>query len=550
MLQHLSIQNYALIEDIRVDFFEGFSIITGETGAGKSILLDALSLALGRRADLNGLRDRGRKCVVEAHFSIEKYDLQPFFEERDLDYDTSTILRREILPSGKSRAFVNDTPVLLGALSALGKRLIDIHSQHETLQLSERDFQFKVLDALADIEDTLLKYKKYRAQYLEVQSELEHLKRQQLAAEKEHDYQLFLMQELQEAKLEELDQTALEQELETLNHVESIQEYLSRAYHLLGEPDHGLLNKLTELRSMLRSIEGYSETYKQFYECGDSIRIELEDLYNEIDRVKDTVEADPARLERVQQQLQALYALQKKHHVSDVSSLMEIRQQLENKVSMVEGLEDTIEQRKAELQGLESQLNTTAELVHKARTKAISPLKETLETLLASLGMPHARFKIEVIITEQYFVNGKDTLTFLFAANKGTDFGELRKVASGGELSRVMLAIKTTLASYIELPTIIFDEIDTGVSGEISNKMGDIMKQMSSNRQVFAITHLPQVAARGNHHYKVYKEDGTSKTATYLRPLNEEERVQEIAEMLGGVKVTTSALAHAKHLLD
>ncbi|OBQ56540.1 DNA repair protein RecN [Tamlana sp. s12] len=550
MLTSLSIKNYALIDAMQVDFNSGFSIITGETGAGKSILLGGLSLILGKRADLSSLKDASEKCIIEAVFDVSKYHLKALFEAEDLDYDANTIIRREILPSGKSRAFVNDTPVNLSSLQVLGERLIDIHSQHQTMQLTSNDFQFQVIDALAGNEDLLHNYKVELKVYKRLQKERDELLVFKAEAIKEHDYNTFLLNELIEANLVDGELESLEEEYETLNNIEGVKEKLSEAYQLLDDEQIGVIASLTTLKNVLQKLEGYSSKYKTLFERANSSLIELDDLFGEVNGFQEDLEADPNRLEVVDAKLKLLHSLMQKHVATTVLELIEIRDRLEDKVSVTENLDETLKQKDEEIASQQEVLNKIAKQIHDNRVKVIPDLKVQLEALLSSLGMPNAQFKIEAHLDKEFFINGKDRLTFLFSANKGGSFNELKKAASGGELSRIMLSIKSILAKYIQLPTMMFDEIDTGVSGEISNKMGDIMLEMSKTMQVFSITHLPQIAAKGHAHFKVFKEDVDNKTQTNLIRLNPDERIVEIAQMLGGKEMSSSAIAHAKELLN
>ncbi len=551
MITSLSIKNYALIDNLQVDFNGGLSIITGETGAGKSILLGGLSLILGKRADLNSLKDTTQKCIIEAVFDVSHYNLEPLFDAEDFDYETQTIIRREILPSGKSRAFVNDSPVNLVSLQLLGERLVDIHSQHQTLQLTSNDFQFQVIDALANNDELLQSYATELKAYKKLQKELQELHDFQAEAIKEHDYNSFLLNELVEANLIEGEQQALEEEYETLNNIEGIKEKLSESYQLLNDEQIGVLSTLTTIKNNLQNIAGFSSKYEDLFNRVNTSLIDLDDVFNEIDILQDNLEANPNRLEEVDSKLKVLHSLMQKHVASDVSELIKIKNDLEEKVAVTQNLDITIDKKQSEIKSKTSQLKNISKQISKKRSEVIPQLKEQLETVLASLGMPNAQFKMDVLYkTEQFFVNGQDELSFLFSANKGGNFNELKKAASGGELSRIMLAIKSILSNYIQLPTIMFDEIDTGVSGEISNKMGDIMVQMSKSMQVFSITHLPQIAAKGHSHFKVYKEDVNDTTQTNLVKLNHDERIIEIAQMLGGTETSSSAIAHAKELFN
>lgn len=550
MLTNLSIKNYALIDHLNVKFTNGFTVITGETGAGKSILLGGLSLVLGKRADLSSLREKEDKCIVEAEFEISKYGLESFFMENDLDYETKTIIRREILPSGKSRAFINDSPVTLDILSQLGDQLIDVHSQHQTLRLADNDFQLKVIDALADNGQVISAYSSKLLLYQSTLKELQKLVDFQKSATKEHEYNSFLLQELISAPLKEGILEELEEQYEQLNNVEIILEQLSHGQQLLNDEQIGLVNLLTELKQVSNKLASFGHQYSDINERIKSVFIELDDISTELNILNDKVEADPQLLEQVNAKLQLLYDLLKKHKVQTIPELMEIRNALDEKVSATENVVADIDRKKKELHQLETALNTEASNISKRRKLVIPKLKEQLEETLIDLGMASATFKIDISPSKEFKPTGKDDLSFLFSANKGSAYGDLKKVASGGELSRIMLTIKAILARYEQLPTMMFDEIDTGVSGEISNKMGDIMKDMSNTMQIFSITHLPQVAAKGVHHFKVYKEEELMGTNTKMKRLSSEERVVELAEMLGGKTLSDSALAHARQLLD
>lgn len=550
MLTQLSIKNYALIDHLQVHFDNGLTIITGETGAGKSILLGGLSLILGKRADLSSVKDPAEKCVIEATFDISNYNLKPLFIEEDLDFEPQTIIRREILPSGKTRAFVNDTPVNLNSLQILGERLLDIHSQHQTLQLTNDDFQFQVIDALAKNQELLSTYSDQLRQFKALKSHLKKLNEQQIEAAKELDYNLFLLKELEEAKLVDGEMELLEEEYETLNNIEEISERLTSVNELLSNQELGVMPQLTEIKSQLSKLVNFSSQYKSVFERVTSSIIELDDVFAEIESLQESLEADPNRLNIVNQKLQVLHNLMQKHAAGDVAELIQIRGDLNEKVMVTENMEQVILQKETELKEIEKELNDVALKLHQNRTKAIPGLAEQLEALLATLGMPNARFNIELLSSQTFLQNGKDELKFLFSANKGGQYNELKKAASGGELSRIMLAIKSILTNYTQLPTIMFDEIDTGVSGEISNKMGSIMQQMSKTMQVFTITHLPQIAAKGDSHFKVFKEDVDEVTQTQLKRLNPDERIVEIAQMLGGATMSDSAVEHAKQLLN
>ena len=549
MLTALSIKNYALIDDLKVDFPEGFIIITGETGSGKSIMLDALSLILGKRADMSALRNKEEKCIIEAEFSLQNYEFQPLFQELDIDYDPQTIIRREILPSGKSRAFVNDVPATLEVLSRLGQVLVDIHSQHQTLALSDTSFQFAIIDAMANNKLLLTEYVQLHQLLKKEQKKLEELIEFQKNAKKEYDYNLHQLKELKSATLEEGILEELEESYEEASNIEDIKENVSESLYLLNDENIGILNNLRELKRSFSSLTEYKQLYRDLYERIESAFLELEDLASEISDIDESIEADPDNLEQISKQLNKIYSLQKKHSVATVEELIAIQQELEEAVSKTESVDIDLNKQKKIVEEQHTATLKKANQLHKAREKVIPALDKKLTSFMHELGMPNGRFSITLTATDTFFANGNDELSFLFSANKGGDFGQLKKVASGGELSRIMLAVKAIMAEHTALPTIMFDEIDTGVSGEISQKMGDIMKQMSQNRQVFAITHLPQIAAKGAYHFKVFKEDSKGKTTTHLKLLTEEERIVELSEMLEGKNSGASARNHAIELL-
>ncbi len=550
MLTSLSIKNFALIEKLNIDFSENFSIITGETGAGKSILLGALGLVLGKRADLSSLKNKEEKCIIEAQFQIARYNLEPFFEANDLDFENETIIRREILPSGKSRAFVNDSPVNLQELQELGEFLIDIHSQHQTQELSEENFQFDIIDSIAGNSKEISEYKSLLKKYRGLKSNLSDLRSRLQEASKEQDYNSFLLDELLAAKLKSGEQEELESVFEQLNNVELIKENLDRSLSISEEEQFGILHNLKEIKASIQKISNFSAEYNSLFERITSLSIEFDDIVSELNQIAESLMNDPEQLELVNQKLQTIYNLLQKHQVKTIDELLEIQNDLDNKVISVDSLQSEIQNAEKEISESETQLDAVAKTIHENRQKAIPVLVEKLIAILELLGMPNVRFKIEVTPSESYHNNGKDDLQFLFAANKGSDFGLLKKTASGGEMSRIMLAVKSILAQYQKLPTIIFDEIDTGVSGEIAHKMGEIMKEMSKSMQVFAITHLPQIAAKGNSHFKVFKSTVGEQTQSELKLLSSEERIVEIAQMLSGKDISDSAINHAKALLN
>ena len=550
MITSLSIKNYALIEKLTIDFSKGFSIITGETGAGKSIILGALGLVLGKRADLTSLKNKEEKCVIEAQFSISKYNLRPFFEGNDLDYEDDTIIRREILPSGKSRAFINDSPVNLQELQELSLFLIDIHSQHQTQELSEEKVQFEIIDAIAANQESILEYQTLLKSYKSDKSKLNSLLKKQAESYKEQEYNTFLLNELVEANLKSGEQETLEADFEKLNNVEIIKESIDKSLAIANEEQIGVMHNLKEIKVSLQKIAAFSPEYFSLLERITSLTIEFDDISDELNRCSEKLINDPEQLELISQKLQLIYNLQKKHQVSTVDELLEIQTKLENSVLELGNLEHEIASLNDSIQQKTASLDDISKEIHTKRVEAVPVLSQQLISILETLGMPNVRFKMDLNWTSTYFENGKDELQFLFSANKGTDFGLLKKVASGGEMSRIMLAVKAILAQYSKLPTLIFDEIDTGVSGEIANRMGEIMKEMSQTMQIFAITHLPQIAAKGTAHFKVSKSTVGEYTQSELRLLSNEERVVEIAQMLSGTVVSDSALNHAKALLN
>ena len=550
MITSLSINNYALIEKLAIDFSSGFTTITGETGAGKSILLGALGLVLGKRADLSSLKNKEEKCIIEAQFAIANYHLQAFFDEANLDYEDHTIIRREILPSGKSRAFVNDTPVNLQELQDLSVLLLDIHSQHETQELSDEKTQFQIIDAVAQNQIVLAEYQKTLKIYKTTLAELQALEEQKINLLKEQDYHAFLLDELQAISLDELNLEELETQAQALENVSLIKENLAKSYAIADQDTVGILGQLTEMKADLQRIAGFSAQFQQLQERVSATYIELKDVVAELASAADLVNEDPAALARIQEQLQQLYSLQKKHQVQTIPDLIAIRDGLSAKVTTAAHLDETLTRLAEQKTKLALELDQLAATLHHNRVEAIPNLVDQWTTLLADLGMPAVRFEMKLVLTESYLAQGKENLHFLFSANAGSDLGLLKKVASGGEMSRIMLATKAILANYTQLPTLIFDEIDTGVSGEIATKMAAIMQSMSGSRQVFAITHLPQIAAKGQVQYKVYKEAVLGSTQTQLKQLSAAERIVEIAEMLSGKDPAESAINHAKALLN
>jgi len=550
MLTSLSIKNFALIDDLFVNFSEGFSIITGETGAGKSILLGGLALILGKRADLSSLKDDKKKCVIEGEFLINKYNLKSFFDKNDIDFEERTIIRREILPSGKSRAFINDTPTTLTILSSLSDKLIDVHSQHQTLQLADADFQFLIIDSLADISEYLSSYKKGLSLYKKLSSELQILINKQQEAASQHEYNSFLLNELVEANFKQNEQEILEETLEKLNHAEEIKIHLTEAEQLGDVEEIGIADLLHKYQNILNKLSKFSKDFSELSNRVTSLKIEFEDIAQELNNSNETLEYSPKEIEKYNSRLQLLYDLLKKHQVANIEELLEKQELLTDTVSSVENATSILEQKKDEISEVENKLNNLSKSITENRKKAIPILIKQLEALLIKLEMPTTSFKINLMESRDFLSNGKDILEFLIATNKGSNYEPLKKIASGGEMSRIMLGVKSILSNYSNLPTIIFDEIDTGVSGEVSNRIASVMSSMSDNMQVIAITHLPQIAAKGDHHFKVYKSEMNNQTVTNIKILTGLERVEEVAEMLSGKEIADSAIMHAKQLLN
>lgn len=550
MLTNLSIKNYALIAYASIDFTNNLTIITGETGAGKSILLDALGLVLGKRADLNSLRDTDEKCVVEAHFSIAPYQMENLFKDLDLDYDPETIIRREILPSGKSRAFVNDVPATLQNLQQLGEALIDIHTQHQTQELFNENYQLNLIDVYANNTSLLKDYQQELASFKKIQQQLNQLKGNQAQALKELDYNSFLLDELVQANLKSGEQEELENQFEVLANVEKVGGLLEQSLGMLTNEEFGVNKQLYEVKTQLQKLAQIGSNYQNISERIESSFIELEDIADELQNGLQNLVADPHQLELINQKLQLIYQLQKKHNASSVDELLHTQNELSEKVSASQNLEEEILALEQKSEKAEKYLNELAIQLHEKRLHIVNALSNEITDLIKPLGMPNAQFDIQLQLKDTFLSTGKDEVQWLFSANKGMQFGLLKKTASGGELSRIMLAVKSILAAKSKLPTIIFDEIDTGVSGDVADKMGTIMKEMGHYMQIFAITHLPQVASKGTQHYKVAKHDEDDATVSEIKLLTKEERVQEIAQMLSGNVITEAALQHANSLLQ
>lgn len=550
MLRSLYIQNYALIEQLDITFDTGFSVITGETGAGKSIILGAIGLLLGQRADMKAIRQGASKCVIEARFDISAYHMRAFFEENELEYEDECILRREVHASGKSRAFINDTPVSLTQMKELGEQLIDVHSQHQNLLLNKEDFQLNVLDVLATNDEPLTAYRTAYTQWRQSEKELQELVAQAGQSKADEDYLRFQLEQLEEAKLREGEQAELEQEAETLTHAEEIKAGLYKVEQLLVSDEMGLLPSLKEALNTLLGIQKVYQSAEELAERVENAYIELKDITQEVGNKVEEIEFNPERLDEVNERLNLIYTLQQKHRVQTVEELIALTEELRTKLSVITSYDERI----AELTSLsEAQLRTVKKLaaaLTEKRKKAAREVEKQMVERLIPLGMPNIRFQVEMGLRKEPALSGEDTVTFLFSANKNSPLQPISSVASGGEIARVMLSIKAVIAGVVKLPTIVFDEIDTGVSGDIADRMADIMFRMGEQkRQVISITHLPQIAARGRAHYLVYKQDNDTETNSHIRRLTEEERVAEIAQMLSGAKLTEAALNNAKELL-
>ena len=549
MLKSLSIKNYALIDSLIIDFSGDLNILTGETGAGKSILLGALGLIIGQRADSSVLRDKTEKCSAEGIFDIRKYSMQNFFSENELDYDDVTILRREITPQGKSRAFINDTPVNVKVLFDLGIRLIDIHSQHQNLDLNEKNYQLRVVDLVAGNGEIL---KTYTSEYKTYLSLHESLNKSLLLAEqskKDLDYYEFQFQQLYEAKLVQNEQSELELLLEKLTHAEEIRLVFGQAFLALSEDERSVLSVLKENLTSIGKLRTVLPEAEQIFNRMESVYLELKDLASESSVIEDRTENNPEKIELVNQRLDLIYSLQQKHRVSTVAELLQIQAEFETKIQLVSSYDQDIEKYRKEIVAQKEILTELAGKISLKR-KAVAPqIENKVVDILRNVGIPNAALQLKFSSLSEFSPSGLDEVSYLFSANKNQELQEIGKIASGGEMSRLMLAIKTLITDARSLPTIVFDEIDTGVSGEVAVKMGQILEQMSKTVQVLNITHLPQIAAKGNNHYKVYKFDLNNQTFTSIKKLSEQERVEEIAQMLSGENYSATALETAKELL-
>ena len=551
MLKHLYIKNFTLIDELDISLYEGFSVITGETGAGKSIILGAIALLLGQRADSKNIKQGADKCVIEAHFDLSRYDMKPFFDENDIEFDAEDcIIRRELTAAGKSRAFINDTPVALSMLKDLGDQLMDVHSQHQNLLLNKQDFQLEVVDIIANDATQLAQYQRTYAEYQSAEKELAEM---MFAIERNRencDFLKFQYEELDNAKLQEGEQEELEQRSETMEHSEDIKSALYTTDNALSAEQVGVIESLRSSLSALRGIENVYPEVSELIERIDSSYIDLKDVSQEISSLLDSVDFDPSELDQVNSRLDRIYELEKKYHVDTVEELIAKRDELHVQLEAIENGDESLDELKARRHKLEAQARNEAEVLTKLRTKAAKTIEAEMQKRLVPLGMPHVRFSISLTPTE-LAANGADKVSFLFSANTSTPLQPVSQVASGGEIARVMLSLKAMISGAVKLPTIVFDEIDTGVSGKTAEMMAQIMKEMGGNgRQVISITHLPQIAALGSVHYKVEKNETANGTTSRMRQLNADERVKEIAQMLSGSDVTEAAIQNAKALLN
>ena len=550
MLRSLYIQNYALIEKLDISFGAGFSVITGETGAGKSIILGAIGLLLGQRAEVKAIRQGASKCVIEARFDISAYGMEPFFEENELEYEEECILRREVYASGKSRAFINDTPASLVQMKELGEQLIDVHSQHQNLLLNKEGFQLNVLDILSHNDEQLSVYQSLYREWKQTQQDLADLIARAEQNKADEDYIRFQLEQLEEANLSAGEQEELEQETDTLSHAEEIKAGLFRVGQLLTSDEGGLLAGLKESLNTMLGLQKVYSPATELAERLESTYIELKDVSQEVSSQEEDVEFNPERLEEVNDRLNLIYTLQQKHRVTTVEELLALTEEYAAKLAAITSYDERIGELTTLCDTLYNKVKKQAAVLTKARTGAAREVEKQMASRLVPLGMPNVRFQVEMGMRKEPGVHGEDTVNFLFSANKNGALQSISSVASGGEIARVMLSIKAMIAGAVNLPTIVFDEIDTGVSGEIADRMADIMQEMGEqDRQVISITHLPQIAARGCAHYKVYKQDNETETNSHIRSLADEERVEEIAHMLSGATLTEAALNNAKALL-
>lgn len=549
MLKQLTIKNYALIKVLEMNPSGGLSVVTGETGAGKSIMLGAIGLLLGNRADTKVLWDENEKCITEGVFDISSYNLQHVFKDEDLDYDNQTVIRREITPNGKSRAFINDTPVTLDVMKRIGNYLMDIHSQHETLLLGNQAFQLMLIDAFAGNQKLLKEYTSRWDIYLKAKKANEDLVAAAEALRQEADFINFQLDELTKADLEEKEQETLESDLKVMEHAEEIKSKLHQALDVLNRSEFAVISSLAEARSHLSDLISFSETYSALYNRVDSVRIELDDIVNEIEHLEAKVDVDPERTEFIKERLSTIYRLQKKHNVKDIGALLSIHQNLTQQSVQTANLDESLARSAEELKLAEEELKLSGNKLSGARKKVFAPLIKQLTLLLKELSIPEAQLHVDHRQTIPR-ASGTDDIDILFSANKGITPRPLAQVASGGEFSRLMFCIKYVMAEKTSIPTLILDEIDSGISGEVAIKLGNLMKVMARNHQLIAITHLPQIAAKGDAHYYVFKDNSSKKTISNIKSLDEGERIKEIAQMIGGSKPSAIAMQGAKELLS
>lgn len=550
MLKSLSISNYALISHLKIDFDAGMSVLTGETGAGKSIIIGALSLIQGQRADTKVIKEGTLKSIVEANFEIKNYNLQTFFSDNELDYNDNLLIRREITSTGKSRAFVNDTPVSLNVLRDLSNRLLDIHSQHENLLLSTENYQLQVVDTIAKNQTELITFQTAFNQWNIAKTELLKLRKEAERQNADMDYLLFQFKQLEEANLKEGEQNELETELEVLSHVEEIKTELQHADFLLSSDEQNIVKSVREVANAIQKIKSYVPDGDNWTERFESILIDLKDISSDISTVQENTDFNPERLSFVDSRLSLLYSLQKKFKTESVEDLIQLRESFRKQLTRIDNFEDELNAAKMHLDDACEAMKISATVLTKSREKAKPVIEKYLMEQLFLLGMENVRFVVNIKAGDEFTEKGNDIVEFLFSANKNRSVQSVAEIASGGEISRLMLAIKSLLIRKSDLPTIIFDEIDTGVSGEIAGRMGEIMKKMSESTQVITITHLPQIAAKGNVHYRVYKDNSGIQTETFIQRLNSEERILELAQILSGKKITEAALMNAKELMQ
>jgi DNA repair protein RecN (Recombination protein N) len=550
MLKHLTISNYALIDSLSISFDDGFSVITGETGAGKSILLGALGFVLGERTDTSIMLDETKKCLVEATFVIDNERFKPFFDENDLDLEEELILRRELSPTKKSRAFINDTPVTAQQLKELGSQLVDIHSQHDSLLLTNADFQLEIIDNAADNNALLTEYQSVFHKFVTLRNELKSLREMAQKNVAENDFLSFQLDELVKADLQDGEYEEVGQRLELLENAEEVKTLLAQSLSTLSESEYSILNQLNDLKSNVDHLKKYIPQAEQYLERIDSTKIELKDIAHDLDNLQDSTQFDADSLNEIQERFDLIQRLMMKHHVSDYAELLAIREDLQKKVGAFANIDEEIAKKEQEVKSCEKELTKLADNLSAKRKKVKVSFEKSVTEIIRQLKMPHGVFEIEISESPDFSISGKDKVRFMFSANKGIAPDDMSRVASGGELSRLMLAIKAVAAENSYIPTLIFDEIDTGVSGEVASKLGDIMQQMGESLQIVSITHLPQIASKAKNHFFVYKDENAQKTRSCIRQLSHNERVTEIAKMLSNDKITPEAIKAAEVILD